>query len=124
MKPETERWLKLANEDGLMAKAALDDKVYRPSVFHSQQMLEKTLKAIWVEERDEGYPPKEHKLLALAREIGLELGDEVWEFLADLSEQYNPTRYGDVMLEYSHEQAQNYYQRASEICEQLLAQLT
>ena len=124
MKPETERWVKLAREDGLMAKAALDDGVYRPSVFHSQQMLEKILKATWVEQRSAGYPPKEHRLPVLARKIGLKLDDEGWEFLADLSEQYNPTRYGDVMLEYSHEQAQNYYQRASEICEQLLAELT
>ena len=124
MKSETERWLKLAKEDGQMAKSALDDGVYRPSVFHSQQMMEKTLKAIWIEQREGGYPPKEHKLPVLAREIAQELDEEEWEFLADLSEQYNPTRYGDVMLEYSYEQAEGYYQRASKICEQLLARLT
>ena len=124
MKPETERWVKLAKEDGQMAKAALDERVYRPSVFHSQQMMEETLKAIWIQQREGGYPPKEHKLPVLAREIAQELDEEEWEFLADLSEQYSPTRYGDVMLEYSYEQAEDYYQRASKICEQLLARLT
>ena len=124
MKPETERWVKLAKEDRQMAKSALDDGVYRPSVFHSQQMMEKTLKAIWIEQREAGYPPKEHKLPVLAREIALELEEEEWEFLADLSDQYNPTRYGDVMLEYSYEQAEDYYRRACKICEQLLARLT
>jgi HEPN domain-containing protein len=124
VKPETEKWLKLSDEDGAMARAALETALFRPCVYHAQQMIEKVLKASWIEQHAEGYPPKTHKLLPLAEQIGLDPDDQTSEFLDDLAEQYNPTRYGDVMLEYSRERATRYYERALEICKQLRAKLS
>ena len=123
MKSETERWLKLAEEDHQMAGAALDSSLYRPCVFHRQQAMEKLLKAFWIEHAGEGYPPKTHGLVSLAREVGLELEDEVWEFLDSLAKQYNPTRYGDVIAEYTHEQAESYYRRSTELFDWLRPKL-
>ena len=124
MKPETERWLTLYEEDWHVAGSSLRDGIYRQCVHHSQQMVEKLLKAIWVEQEERGFPPASHNLLRLSRELGLELGDETGEFLRDLSAQYLPSRYGDVMVDYSREQAEHHYHTAVQICQQLRARLT
>ncbi len=124
MKPETERWLELYEDDRRVAESALNDGVYRQCVYHSQQMVEKVLKAIWAELNPRGHPPKEHRLLPLAIEIGVELSDETRQFLYDLTAQYLPTRYADVMLNYSRERAEHYYRKAGEICQQLLTRLS
>ena len=95
-----------------------------PCVFHCQQALEKVLKATWVEKASEGVPPRKHDLIALAREVGLELSQEQIDFLGDLSGQYNASRYGDVAVEYSREEAENYYQRTRELFAWLRQQLS
>jgi HEPN domain-containing protein len=59
-----------------MAESALGSSLYRPVVFHCQQAIEKILKAIWIEQADEGVPPKTHGLVELAKEVDLELDDE------------------------------------------------
>jgi HEPN domain-containing protein len=113
----------LADEDREMAKAALTSSLHRPCVFHCQQAIEKLLKAIWIEQAAEGYPPKTHGLVSLAREVGLQLEEEVQEFLDDLEKQYNPTRYGDVIAVYTSEQSERYYKRATGLFEWLLHKL-
>ena len=124
MKPEAERWVQLAQEDRHMARVALESSLHRPCVFHCQQALEKLLKAIWVEQSEQGYPPKKHNLVSLAQELGLQLEDEAWEFLDGLAKQYNPTRYGDVIAEYSRDQAVTYYGRTEELFDWFLAKLS
>ena len=123
MKPETQRWVRLAEEDRQVARTALESSLHRPCVFHCQQALEKVLKAMWIEQREQGYPPKKHNLVSLAQELGLQLEDEMWEFLDDLAKQYNPTRYGDVIAEYSRDQGVHYYRRTEELLDWLLAKL-
>ncbi len=123
MKPETQGWVRLAEEDRHMAGSALESSLYRPCVFHCQQATEKLLKALWIEQAKEGYPPKTHSLVSLAREVGLELEEEMWGFLDSLARQYNPTRYGDVIAEYTHEQAESYYRRATELFDWLRPKL-
>ena len=124
MKPEAERWVKLAEEDLRMAAVALEDSLFRPCILHCQQALEKLLKAMWVEQALEGYPPREHNLNSLAQKVALKLTKERMDFFDDLSKQYNPSRYGDVAVEYSREQAENYHQRTLEHFEWLRQQLS
>jgi len=57
-------------------------------------------------------------------ELDLAFDDATSEFLEDLTEQYQPSRYGDVMLDYSREDAERYFGKAVEICEQLLGELS
>ena len=124
MKPETERWVTLYKEDRHMADTALRDGVHRQCVHHSQQMVEKVLKATWIESELTGHPPPSHNLLRLARELGISIDDETGEFLGDLAAQYQPPRYGDVMVDYSREKAEHYYRKAVQVCQQLLARLS
>ena len=124
MKPETERWVKLAEGDLEMASAALERELYSPCMFHCQQALEKLLKAIWVEKASAGVPPRKHDLVELAQEVDLELSQEWIDFLADLYGQYNPSRYGDVAVAYSRDEGENYYQRTSELFGWLRQQLS
>ncbi|MBU1121414.1 MAG: HEPN domain-containing protein [Candidatus Omnitrophica bacterium] len=49
MKKETEEWLKIAFEDYKSAKLLYEEKLYRMVCYHSQQMIEKILKAILTE---------------------------------------------------------------------------
>jgi HEPN domain-containing protein len=124
VKEETRKWLTLYEEDRRIAEVALEARIFRQCVHHSQQMLEKVLKALWIELDFPAYPPASHSLLRLAREMGVEIDDGTAEFLEDLTGQYLPTRYGDVMVDYSQDQAEFYFQRATEICRQLLQGLS
>jgi HEPN domain-containing protein len=71
-----------------------------------------------VEKATDGYPPREHNLTLLAQKAGVDLSKDRKDFFDGLSKQYMPTRYPDVEIElgveYSHEQAQNYYERTAE----------
>jgi hypothetical protein len=44
----------------------------------------------------------------------MQLTKEQMDFFDDLSKQYNPSRYGDVLVDYSQEEAENYYQTTLE----------
>lgn len=115
MKDETREWVQLAEEDLSVAELALREDIYRGCIFHCQQSIEKLLKAIWVERATEGYPPREHDLTVLAEKAEVALDRARKNFFDALSKQYMPTRYADVAIEeeveYSAEQADNYYEQ-------------
>ncbi len=98
-----------------MAEAGLERGRYGLCVFHCHQAVELLLKAIWVEGATEGLPRRTHDLVSLSKELGLGLSEEQLEFLRKLSEQYIPSRYGDVPVEYSQETAENYYNGMKEL---------
>ncbi|MFQ5880461.1 MAG: HEPN domain-containing protein [Dehalococcoidia bacterium] len=107
-----------------MAEAALERELYSPCVFHCQQALEKVLKAMWIGKAPEGVPPRRHNLVELAEEVGLQLSPEQLSFLSDLSRQYMPSRYGDVAVEYSRQEAENYHRKTRELFPWLRQQLS
>lgn len=106
-----------------MADVALEKRLLSPCVFHCQQALEKLLKALWVEKSTEGFPPRRHDLVALSKEVGLELSEEQALFLGDLSSQYKPSRYGDVAVEYTLHEAETYLGKTHELFQWSLQQL-
>jgi HEPN domain-containing protein len=121
MKPETERWVQLAHGDMQMAEAAWERELYSPCLFHCQQAIEKALKAGLVEAGAE--VPKTHDLVGLAGRLKLNLDAEQKDFLGRLTEQYIPTRYGDVWVEYPRDVAENYFEAAKGMYAWLLQQL-
>ena len=122
MKPETEKWLKLAGEDMKMSHAAWDLDIYAACVSHCEQAVEKVLKAGLV---DKGVVfRKTHDLLELVQMLGLKLDADKMDFLAKLTDQYLPSRYGDVYVEYSREVAENYFESAKDLYQWLLRELT
>jgi len=49
MKPEAQAWFKIAHEDMAAAEQLLQSSIYRMVCLHSQQAVEKTLKALLTE---------------------------------------------------------------------------
>lgn len=102
------------------AEALLEKGLYPPAVFHCQQAPEKMLKAIWVEVKDE-VPPRTQNLVDLAQGLNL-LMNENESFLRTLTAQAVASRYlGEEY--YTRAQAQDYYERTTELCERLRQRL-
>jgi len=117
MKRETLEWVDMSEVDLQVAEAVLERELYAPCVFHSQQAVEKMLKAIWVEGGREDAPPYTHNLVDLARELGL-LQPDREEFLRRLSNQAIASRYAGKET-YDRAMAVQYYERSLQLCEQL-----
>ena len=64
MKKEVENWLKIAKNDLKVAEELFKDGLYLNVVEHSHAALEKLLKGIIVDQKNEN-PPKIHSLLRL-----------------------------------------------------------
>lgn len=45
MKDEVKNWMEFAHEDSRMAELALKEKIYNQACFHSEQCVEKVIKA-------------------------------------------------------------------------------
>jgi HEPN domain-containing protein len=92
MKPETQEWLNIADQDLAAATVLVEEHLFAPAIFHCQQAVEKYLKALWVEQHTEGIPPRIHDLTDLLTELDLDLPD--WQmFLERLSRQAVESRY-------------------------------
>ena len=124
MKDGTRSWVQLAEGDLAVAGLTLEEGFYSHCVFQCHEAIEKILKALWIEHTSQGVPPRIHDLPALAEQAGLELSQQQTESLGMLSEQYLPTRYGDVVAEYSREVAENYYRQTEELFSWLRTQLS
>ncbi len=115
MKDETRQWIARAEEHLDVAFALFESVHYPQSVFFCQQALELLLKAMWIEQADSGLPRRTHDLVSLVEELGLALSEEQLGFLRGLTEQYIPTRYADMPVEYSLEDAVEYLEQAKEL---------
>lgn len=93
MRKETENWFKQAKADLKTAGDCLKTKNYYASAFFSPQSLEKTLKALFLVERNET-PPKTHNLLDLCLE--LKVPEEYLSIARELTPEFIITRYPDA----------------------------
>ena len=94
MKDITREWLEDADYDIKSADAMLKAGRYFYVVFMCHLAVEKMLKAVWMEEKDE-VPPKVHDLVYLMINTGLVLPGELKKFVMDLSDKSVVTRYID-----------------------------
>ncbi|GFP20696.1 hypothetical protein HKBW3S03_02200 [Candidatus Hakubella thermalkaliphila] len=92
MKRRVSQWLEIADEDYRMAQLAMKEKIYNQVCFHSQQCVEKSLKAL-IEARQK--VPKIHKLGDVV-ELCLRLGYMLEQYQNDIEfidKFYTSTRY-------------------------------
>lgn len=121
MKRLTKEWLKAANYDLILINEIVHNNFLTQMVaFHSQQAIEKTLKAILVEK--EGKAPKIHDLLVLKGKIEnyVKLPAKNLNIFLQINELYIDSRYPtDLGLlpsgEPSKEIAEEFYKTAKEI---------
>lgn len=94
--PDLEKWLKFCDEDLRAADATLKDNIFSAVCFHSQQAVEKAIKAIVLAKL--GKVPRDHSLLRLAEmSDDKELFELHKEELRFLDMFYVPTRYPDAL---------------------------
>ncbi|HPD60165.1 MAG TPA: HEPN domain-containing protein [Thermodesulfobacteriota bacterium] len=124
MNPSAKAWLKLAAADLLAAQRLQDDEdLTNISCFHSQQCVEKSLKAL-LESRNIA-PPKTHDLVRLYGMI-----EEQWnieeDMLAKLNEVYIDARYPAAIGLLSHgapsyEETKTFYEFARALNQKVVA---
>lgn len=88
-------WLKTAEHDLDVAESLFSSGKYDWCLFVGHLVLEKVLKAIFVQRSNNQVPPKIHNLIRLANFSNLELSDEQKLFLGDVNEFQLETRYPD-----------------------------
>lgn len=111
-------WLRQARRNLSSAKLNRQAGLYEESCFEAHQAAEKALKALLSYMHMER---RGHSLVALARESGLTIGEDVVKCLQYLDKHYIPSRYPDVYDEgapmdyYNEEDAERCIQCAERI---------
>jgi HEPN domain-containing protein len=126
MNPSVKEWIDLASVDLLAAKNLCnDERLTNVVCFHSQQCVEKSLKAI-IEANDE-IPPKTHDLIRL---YGMVEGQIVLDedMLAKLNELYIESRYPSTIGLLPNgtptvEDAKEFYKYATQLHKKIIVQL-
>ncbi|MBE0067965.1 HEPN domain-containing protein [Thermoanaerobacterium thermosaccharolyticum] len=95
---EYKQWLNYAEDDFIAAKELLKSRLYNVVCFHSQQSIEKHLKAYLIYNGIN--PPRVHHLITLIRIIS-KFSDAFDEFIDDVKTvdmYYIPSRYPDAPI--------------------------
>jgi HEPN domain-containing protein len=95
MKEEVQNWIDYSLEDLRMAELALKDKIYNQVCFHSQQCVEKILKALI--EFQGRLHPQTHKLADLLSFVLENPFEDMRNSILLLDRFYIPTRYPDAL---------------------------
>ena len=94
MKRTVEEWLKISAYDLQTAEAMLISGRYLYVVFMCQQAIEKILKAIYSDKKNE-LPPRTHNLLYLVDVLNLNILESDKILLSQLNQFYLESRYPD-----------------------------
>lgn len=98
-KEEALKWLEFSKEDMRMAELAMREEIYNQVCFHSQQCIEKSLKAILAAEGMN--IPRTYKVTDLIAEVNKVVGEDLFEKFKGIEiidQYYVPTRYPDAVL--------------------------
>lgn len=93
MRPETRLWLEQALKDEDSAKKNFKMEEYHLVLFLCQQAVEKGLKAVFIEKKNQT-SGNTHSLIYLAAEVGLP--QKLFSFLRGLTPAFVNTRYPDA----------------------------
>jgi HEPN domain-containing protein len=125
IKSSTE-WMKQAQYDFDTAQAMFDSGRYIYAVFMSHIAVEKTIKGIFAQRRQE-VPPKSHDLIYLSNKMELTLPDEYQTFLDKLNDLSVPTRYPDeldkLLVQFDKRRVSEILIKKKEVLTWLMAQL-
>ncbi|MBU4321183.1 MAG: HEPN domain-containing protein [Nitrospinae bacterium] len=91
-------WFKQADYDLKTAEYLFKGKRYVYTVFMCHLSIEKTLKGLYQEKLNK-LPPKVHNLIYLIEKIGLELPDDLFDWISALNRLSIPTRYPEDLKE-------------------------
>ncbi len=95
MSESTERWMAFASEDLQMAQFALSAGIFNQVCFHSQQCVEKLLKASLA---SLGRTiPRTHSITDLVEKLPKDWFSDLRDELAALDDYYIPARYPDAL---------------------------
>lgn len=92
---EANRWLEFARQDLRIAELAMSEGLYNQVCFHSEQCVEKVLKA-WLAEKGKKIP-RTHSMADLLTLIPTAVLADMAEEILLLDRFYIPTRYPDAL---------------------------
>jgi HEPN domain-containing protein len=98
MDEKIQKWLRFADSDLDSAVVLHRARQYPQTVFHLQQAIEKTLKAL-ILKRSGAVPPRIHSLPKLVGHLGLQVPREQMLVLQDLTRYYAGSRYPEGLGE-------------------------
>ena len=124
MREEIKKWLEFAEMDLKLAKLALENGIYIHAAFHSQQAVEKYLKAFLIKNKRKY--PKTHDikfLINLCKEIDEEFS-ELFKIEADKLTFYSvEARYPEIEIEVSKQEAKEAIEIAEKVKQFVLRKL-
>lgn len=92
-------WIDSAGHDLDVAESLFANAKYDWCLFIAHLVLEKTMKALYVKNKND-FPPRTHDLLRLIEYIDLEIDEETIEFLDSVNTFNISTRYPDEKLRF------------------------
>ncbi|MFN0036518.1 MAG: HEPN domain-containing protein [Saprospiraceae bacterium] len=93
-----EYWKATAEKDWGAAQVLLKKRMYPQALFFGHLVLEKLLKAHFVKDNAEDFPPKTHNLVRLAAKTALEMNEDDFGFLEEMNDYQLEGRYPDYLL--------------------------
>lgn len=99
IRKQIDYWKKSAEHDLDTAKSLIKEKKFDWALFLGHLVLEKTLKAIYVQE-NEVFPPKTHNLILLINETGISVSEEESDFFDEVNTFNISTRYPDEQFKF------------------------
>ncbi|MBN1615068.1 MAG: HEPN domain-containing protein [Deltaproteobacteria bacterium] len=118
MEKHAEYWLAESEKDLPVAESMLEREHYTWSLFIGHLVLEKVLKAIYVNEKH-NVAPRIHDLVKLAKSTSLDLTEEQLVFLSEVSDFNLEARYPDEKHQFAvkctREFTTNYLKRIKEM---------
>ena len=93
-------WLESADHDLKTAQSMFEAEKNDWCLFVGHLVLEKTLKAIYVDRHDNKIPPKMHNLLRLGELCQIEMSEEQKYFLDKVTDFNIQTRYPDYQFDF------------------------
>ena len=113
IKEHIQYWLDSAENDWAAAENLFASGKYDWCLFIGHLVLEKILKALFVQDNNNQLPPKTHNLIKLAKRTDLELTEEQIVFLDEVNDFNIETRYPQYKNEFykrcTIEFAENYH---------------
>lgn len=94
-------WIDTAEHDWDTAKSLFSAGKYDWCLFASHLVLEKTLKALYVQDNNNQLPPKTHNLIKLAHHTNIELTEEQEMFLDEVNDFNLEARYPQYKMSFT-----------------------
>lgn len=122
-----EYWLESAEHDWDTAKSLFSSGKYDWSLFVGHLVLEKTLKALFVQDNNNQLPPKTHNLIKISKHTSIHLTEEQEIFMDEVNDFNLEARYPQYKNEFHKkctlEFTKNYYHKIDEMVKWLRSQI-